>query len=262
MAAGSVKTVNSKIVGILGGMTYKSTVTYYTKITEGINKLLPCKYGKRSAKTLIYSLDMEEFTELVLNEENKQNYNDSMLESIERLKNGGADFYIMACNTSHDSLSFIEQYIPYSMFPYLHIADCCAYKLKQNDISRVGLIGTKTTMQNEDVYIQRLADHGIEVVVPQSITHQDEIERIIYDELCVGVYDNIISKEFLVKDVIKNDLCLNQNAEGCILACSEFETIIKPNEIQDVEIVDSAQAHIDATIDVLVDAFSGSDFLP
>ena len=256
----ATKKINDKIVGIIGGMSYHSTATYYNRINECIGNTLPYKYGRRSAKVLIYSLDMEEHNELVWHDKYKEN-DELILESVKRLQNGGADFYIMACNTVHDSLPYIEQYIPYSIFPCLHIADCCAMKLKENNISCVGLIGTRITMQR-DFYIKRLSLHGIKVVVPKSIKDQTEIQRIILSELCVGILDNKKSKDFLLNDIIRNDLCSNQGAQGCILGCTEFELIIKPDDVADIALFDSAQVHIDATTQVLLKEKKVTDFLP
>ena len=252
--------VNNTIVGIIGGMSYHSTATYYNRINEGIGKALPFKYGRHSAKILIYSLDMEEHNELVWNDKYKEN-DELMLQSVKKLKNGGADFYIFACNTVHDSLPYIEEYIPYSVFPCLHIADCCALKLKENKISCVGLIGTRITMQH-DFYIKRLQLHGIKVVVPKLTKDQMEIQRIILKELCAGIFDNQQSKNFLLNTIIRQDLCMNQGAQACILGCTEFELIIKPDTVKDIPLFDSAQVHIDAIIQVLLKQKKLTDFLP
>lgn len=256
----AVDTINPKTVGVIGGLSYHSTATYYNKINEAIGENLPYKYGRRSAKIFINSLDMEDINQFVWNGKYKETAQ-VMLKAVKKLQKVDPDFYIFASNTVHDSIPYIEKSIPYSTFPYLHIADCCALKLKENNITCVGLIGTKVTMQR-DFYVKRLGLHGIKVVVPTLLKDHLEIQRIILDELCVGEWDNEKSKDFLVNTIIKKDLCENQGAQGCILGCTEFGLIVKQNDIKHIPLFDSAEVHIDATIKVLLNQRKLTDFLP
>lgn len=256
----AIKEVNPKTVGIVGGLSFHSTSTYYHRINEAIGENLPFTYGRRSAKMLIYSLDMEDINQYVWNGKYKETAQ-VMLKAVQKLQKGDPDFYIFASNTVHDTIPYIEKYIPYITFPYLHIADCCALKLKENNISCVGLIGTKVTMQR-DFYIKRLGLHGIKVVVPKLMDDHLEIQRIILDELCTGQWDNAKSKDFLVNKIIRKDLCEDQGAQGCILGCTEFGLVVKQNDLKRIPLFDSADVHIDATIQVLLDQKKLTDFLP
>ena len=114
----------------------------------------------------------------------------------------------------------------------------------------------------DDIYIKRLQLHGIKVVVPKLLKNQLEVRRIITEELWEGIYDNKRSKDFLINTIIRQDFYRDQGAQACILGCTEFERIIKPDEIGDIPLFDSAQVHIEAVIQILLNQRKLTDFLP
>ena len=144
-------------------------------------------------------------------------------------------------------------------FPILHIADCIAYQLKLNNITRIGLVGTLHTMQ-KDYIIGRLKLHGITTVVPSNMDDHNEIERIIEKELSFAKFIDK-SRQYMVK-LIQNDLVNKQRAQGCILGCTEIELLVKQKDIKNVKLFNSAEIHINAAVDVQLCKKNVWDFEP
>jgi aspartate racemase len=178
-----------------------------------------------------------------------------LLKGVRQLKDAGCNLLVIASNTGHLAVPVIER--TYPELKLLHIADCCAYSIRAKGYSQVGLIGTKPTM--EQSYLKdRLALHGITTVVPQSEGVQDEIFRIIVDELS---YNNFVdsSREFIVTAI--RDL-KDAGCEACILGCTEIELLVSPEHVQDVHLLPSAEIHIDMAVNVLLGKISLHDILP
>ncbi len=226
-----------KTIGIIGGMSYESSLHYYERINNQVNKIAG---GLTCAKLLIYNVNFEEIRVLML--ENKWDEIGIELAKIAKLlEKAGVDYIVIATNTMHKLADYIQSQIN---IPIIHIADCVASKCKENNILNVGLLGTKYTMV-EDFLVNRLKQNGLEVVTPKSIDDINEIDRIIFDELCKGETKSS-SREYY-KNVINR--MINENGiEGVILGCTEIEMLIKQSDL-DIPIFDTTQSHIDSIVD-------------
>lgn len=226
-----------KTIGIIGGMSYESTIHYYERINKQVNEIageLTC------AKLLIYNVNFEEIRKLMLNNDwNK--IGDKLADIAKTLENAGADYIVIATNTMHKLAKVVQSRIN---IPLIHIADCVAEKCKEKNIMNVGLLGTKYTM-TENFLINRLQENGLSVTTPKNEEDINEIDRIIFDELCKGEIKES-SKKYYV-DVI-NEMIKENKIEGIILGCTEIEMLIKQNDI-DIPIFDTTQSHIDSIVD-------------
>ena len=166
-----------KTIGLIGGMSWESTVTYYQIINEVVKNKLG---GLHSAKCVLYSVDFEEIEEC-----QKKGDWDRSAEILGKvalsLEKAGADFIVICTNTMHKVVSGIKKY---TKLPILHIAEMTAIELKKTGIKKIGLLGTKYTMQ-QDFYKQILIDNGIEVVIPNS-KDIEIVNSVIFNELCLG----------------------------------------------------------------------------
>ena len=226
-----------KTIGIIGGMSYESTIHYYERINNQVNQIVG---GLTSAKLLIYNVNFEEIRKLML--ENRWDEIGIELAKIAKtLEMAGADYIAIATNTMHKLADYIQGQIN---IPLIHIADCVAEKCKENNVLNVGLLGTKYTMV-EDFLKNRLEKNGLKVTTPQMEENINEIDRIIFDELCKGEIKET-SKQYYI-DII-NSMIKQNNIEGVILGCTEIEMLIKPDDIN-IPIFDTTQAHIDTIVD-------------
>lgn len=226
-----------KTIGIIGGMSYESTIHYYQRINDQVNERLG---GLSCAKMLIYNVNFEEIRALML-ENRWDEIGEALADIAVTLEKAGADYIVIATNTMHKLADYIQSRIG---IPLIHIADCVADKCKAAGISKVGLIGTKYTMV-EDFLIKRLEANGLEVAVPSDSGIIDEIDRVIFDELCKGEVLDRSRNEY--KEII-NGLIEEHGIEGIILGCTEIEMLIKPGDVN-IPIFDTTQAHIDSTVD-------------
>ena len=226
-----------KTIGIIGGMSYESSIHYYERINNQVNAIAG---GLTCAKMIIYNVNFEEIRKLML--ENKWDEIGVELTKIaQTLENAGADYIVIATNTMHKLADYVQSQIN---IPLIHIADCVSDKCRENQVYNVGLLGTKYTMV-ENFLVDRLKQNGLSVSPPQDPKVIDEIDRIIFDELCKGIILEQ-SKEYY-KTVI-NQMIKENGIEGIILGCTEIEMLIKPNDIS-IPIFDTTQSHIDSIVD-------------
>ena len=226
-----------KTIGIIGGMSYESSIHYYERINDQVNQIMG---GLTSAKLLIYNVNFEEIRKLML--ENKWDEIGVELAKIAKmLENAGVDYIVIATNTMHKLADYIQSQIN---IPIIHIADCVAEKCKNNDVYDVGLLGTKYTMV-ENFLIERLKQNGLNVTTPKDEKIINEIDRIIFDELCKAQIKNT-SKEYYINVI--NEMIKENGIQGIILGCTEIEMLIKQNDI-DIPIFDTTQSHIDSIVD-------------
>ncbi|WP_026498861.1 aspartate/glutamate racemase family protein [Butyrivibrio sp. WCD2001] len=216
-----------KTIGIIGGMSWESTVTYYEIINKEVVRRLG---GFHSAKILMYSVDFAELEEN-MGKGNWQGNAEILTDAAARLEKAGADFIVIATNTMHKLVSDIEKKIS---IPILHIADAAAGAIKQNGIKKVGLLGTRFTM-TQDFVIERLKDAGLEVFVPDE-RDMEIVDNVIFNELCLGKILDTSRNEY--KRIIEK--MKQQGAEGVILGCTEIGMLIKDE--------DSALPTFDTTI--------------
>ncbi|MCL9782692.1 aspartate/glutamate racemase family protein [Vibrio sp. S4M6] len=219
-----------KTIGMLGGMSWESTASYYKAINEGVKSELG---GLNSAKICLYSVNFDEIEKL--QHEGKWEETAVILgEAAKSVEAGGADFLVICTNTMHKVACEIENYIS---IPILHIADATANKLSSDGIKKVGLLGTRFTME-QDFYKSRLIDKfAIDVVVP------DEAERaivhnVIYDELCRGVVSAESREKYL--SIVKS--LHERGAEAVILGCTEIALLIQQSHTQ-VPLYDTTDIH-------------------
>lgn len=218
-----------KTIGLLGGMSWESSADYYRLINETIKSELG---GLHSAKCILFSVDFQEIeTYQFSNQWDKST--DLLTDACLSLEKAGADYIVICTNTMHKVADAVQQKIG---IPILHIAKVTADTLKQNNIKKVGLLGTKFTME-EDFYKQIIEENGIDVIIPDQAERQ-QVSTIIYEELCLGKI-SAASKEFYLKVVDKLN---QQGAEGVILGCTEIGMLINQNDTT-VPFFDTTKIH-------------------
>ena len=203
-----------KTIGILGGMTWESTVTYYQVINEYINKKLG---DHHSAKILLYSVDFQEIEE-AMRVEQWDRTEDVLVKAGLALREAGADFLVIATNTMHINAEAVQERIG---LPLLHIAEVTADRLIADGIRKVGLLGTKYTME-KDFYKQVLRDRGLEVLIPEADARK-QIFHVIDDELAFGEISET-SRAFYMDEIEK---LKERGAEGVILGYTEIGLLIQ-----------------------------------
>ena len=225
-----------KTIGLLGGMSWESSIEYYRIINETVRARLG---GLHSAKSIMYSVDFAEIEPL----QDQGRWNEAaalMIDGAERLERGGADFLLICTNTMHKMADAVEAQI---QIPLLHIADATAETLKARDLKQIGLLGTKFTMEQE-FYKGRLTEkYGLKVLIPNQ-EGREMIHRVIYDELCLGVVSSSSREAFA--NVI-NQLA-ETGAEGVILGCTEIGLLIGEKD-SPVPLFDTTTIHAVAAVE-------------
>jgi len=203
-----------KTIGLIGGMSWESTLEYYRIINETVKEKLQ------------HQGEWEKLTEL-------------MIDAAKRVEKGGADFILLCTNTMHKMANEVQNNIK---IPLLHIADATAKKIREKDLKKIGLLGTKFTME-EYFYKGRLAaKYSLDVIIPYE-KERLIVHDIIYNELCLG-YIKHYSKEQL-KKIIQN--LVANGAEGIILGCTEIPLLIKQEDAE-VELFDTTLIHARAAV--------------
>ena len=221
--------MNLKTIGLIGGMSWESTVTYYKIINEIIKEKLG---GLHSAKCVLYSVDFQEIEECQANG-NWEKSGEILGEAAYNLEKAGADFIVICTNTMHKVVNQIKEKIS---IPILHIAEMTAEKILEKGLKNIALLGTKYTME-QDFYKSKLIEKGINVIIPDK-NDIEIINKVIYDELCLGTINSNSKKKFL--EIV--DKLRSKGAEGIILGCTEIGLLIK-NEDTDVPLFDTAIIH-------------------
>ena len=222
-----------KTIGLIGGMSWESTITYYQVINETVKNTLG---GFHSSKIMMYNVDFAEL-EKNMSEGNWDGNAKILSEASKRLEKAGADFIVIATNTMHKLVPQIEKEIN---IPILHIADATATAIKKDGHKKVALLGTKFTM-TQDFIKQRLIDAGLEVIVPDEEDIKT-VNEIIFNELCLGsVLDSSREKYKRIIEKMKA-----QGAEGVILGCTEIGMLISQKDsvlpVYDTTLIHAAEA--------------------
>ena len=203
-----------KTIGLIGGMSWESTIPYYTIINQSIHETLG---GLHSAKLILYSVEFDEI-EKCQSCGDWQRSADILSDAAKKLELAGADFLLICTNTMHKVYPQIQAQVT---IPILHIADATADALASDGVTKVALLGTRYTMQ-EDFYKSKLVARGFEVLVPEQ-ADIDEVNRIIFEELCVGTLKETSRKKFSrIIDTLKA-----RGAQAVILGCTEIGLLVK-----------------------------------
>ena len=225
-----------KTIGLLGGMSWESTVTYYRLINEGIKNKLG---GLHSAKICLYSVDFDEIEHL--QHQGRWDQAAEILSLAARnIQAGGADFLLICTNTMHKIAPEIQRAVS---IPLLHIADAMAEELIRRGIRSVGLLGTRFTME-EEFYRGRLrARYGLTIHIPEP-DDRELVHAVIYEELCLGKLDDKSRLRFL--EIIKN--LRIAGAEGVILGCTEIALLVN-QEMTDITLFDTTAIHASRAVE-------------
>lgn len=240
-------------IGIIGGMSYESTLHYYERINRQVNERAG---GLVSADLALRSVNFEEYHELMEKGDWQEIGRRLSIEARTLVIGNQCDYVAIATNTMHKVADYVTG--PYSWMktehsrvirvdiPLVHIGDCIAEKCKEVGAKRVLLLGTKFTM-TEDFMAKRLAQHGIEVMSVDNYPEEiEEIDRIIFDELCHGVV-TAKSKEFMMNFVYQFPADSDIRPGAIILGCTELEMILEQDDV-DIPLINSTQAHIDKIV--------------
>ncbi len=224
-----------KTIGLLGGMSWESTASYYRLINEGIKSELG---GLHSARICMVSVDFDEI-EMLQHQGNWSATADLLSQSARAIEAGGADGLLICTNTMHKVAPEIESAIS---IPLLHIADATAQRLVADGIKRVGLLGTRFTME-QGFYKDRITSNfGIEVLVPETVA-RERVHQIIYSELCLGQIKPESREEYL--HIIAQ--LYRQGAEAIILGCTEIALLVQQSHT-DVPLYDTTRIHAEAAV--------------
>ncbi|WP_291127478.1 aspartate/glutamate racemase family protein [Flavobacterium sp. UBA7682] len=221
-----------KKIGLVGGISWVSTMDYYKLINEGINKKLG---GLNAAECVIYSLNFGDVQAL-----SWTNAYDLLLNACESLKKSGVDCIVLCANTAHLFADKLQENI---QLPMIHIVEETAKVLNKKGIKKAGLLGTKFTMEM-DFYSKKLQEFGIEVIIPDRQETRDYIQQTIKEELGIGFINPDTKLRYID---IANELIKN-GAECIILGCTEIPTLISQNDFS-FPIIDTAKVHSDAIVD-------------
>ena len=226
-----------KIMGLIGGMSWESSAEYY-RIT---NRLVREKLGgHHSAESLMYSFDFAP-VERLQREGDWKEATRRMINAAIYLQKGGADFVVICTNTMHRTADEVEAAIG---IPLLHIADATARAVKKTGVQKVGLLGTRFTME-EDFYRGRLEDeHRLRVIVPE-LEERRIVDRVIYDELVMGEINPDSRDDYL--EIIRE--LRNHGAEGVILGCTEIGLLIKEGDVE-LPVFDTTRIHARAAVEM------------
>lgn len=225
-----------KTIGLIGGMSWESSIEYYRIINETTKAKLG---GLHSAKSIMYSVDFAEI-EILQHQGKWAEAAQILVDAAKILENGGADFIVLCTNTMHKVADDIQANVK---IPLLHIADATAQLVKDSGIQKIGLLGTRFTME-EEFYKGRLSQkYGLSVNVPNA-EEREIVHRVIYDELVVGKIQQHSKEQYI--SIIEH--MVNQGAEGVILGCTEIGLLIHKQDSQ-VPLFDTTRIHAEAAVE-------------
>jgi aspartate racemase len=225
-----------KTIGLIGGLTWESTIEYYRMMNEEIGRRLG---GVHSAKIIMYSFDFQDIDTPML-AGHWEDIGEKVAEAARRLERESADFFLICSNTIHKVAEYASNAVN---IPMLHLVDVTAGAVREQGFSRVGLLGTIFTMEQE-FYRGRLTDkHGIEVLVPEK-EDRDFINRVINEELTFGQIEGSSRSRFV--SIIEG--LTSRGAEGVILGCTEIPLLVQQEHTK-VPVFDTTRLHSFAAVD-------------
>lgn len=225
-----------KTIGLLGGMSWESSIEYYRIINERTKAKLG---GLHSAKSIMVSVDFAD-VEILQHQGRWAEAANMLVEAAKSLENGGADFIVLCTNTMHKVADELQTNVK---IPFLHIADPTARLVKASGIQKIGLLGTRFTME-EEFYKGRLAQkHGLDVSIPNA-QEREIVHRVIYDELVLGKIDPGSKARYI--EIMQR--MVREGAEGIILGCTEIGLLVHSEDSR-VPLFDTTRIHAEAAVD-------------
>jgi len=229
-----------KTIGLIGGMSWESSIEYYRIINQLVAQMLG---GSHSAKCVMYSLDFFEI-EALQDAGRWDEATDMLVDAARRIEKGGADFFLICTNTMHLMADEVQENVS---IPLIHIADAAADQVKRQGLKSVGLLGTRFTME-KDFYKGRLENkYGIQVIIPQE-GEREIVHRVIYDELILGDI-RPASKEKYIEVMEK---LIDRGAQGIILGCTEIPLLVGEGDVS-VPVFDTMRIHATAAVEYALD---------
>ena len=231
-----------KTIGLLGGMSWESTIPYYRIINEEVKNRLG---GLHSAKIILYSVEFAEIEKC----QSSGNWDESgeiLGQAAKGIEAAGADFILICTNTMHKVAPQIQKKIAIPILQIAQATDATADELEKSHIRRVGLLGTKYTM-TQDFYKKRLTDRGMEVLIPDDAA-VEVINSIIFDELCVGEIREASRRNF--QDAVKR--LAEQGAEGVILGCTEIGLLLRQSDVS-IPVFDTTVIHAKRAVEIALE---------
>lgn len=218
-----------KTIGLIGGMSWESTVPYYAILNQEIKNFYG---GYASAKIILYSVDFSEI-EAAQTRGDWETTGNTLGNIALTLQNAGADAIVLCTNTMHKVSDKIQSMIT---IPFIHIADAVAEEVKRFGFTNVALLGTMYTM-TQDFYVDRLKSHGLNVLLPKH-SDMEIIHSVIFDELVIGIIREESRKEYrrIISDLVAN------GAQGIILGCTEIGLLVKAEDAS-VPLFDTVKIH-------------------
>ncbi|MGW5817928.1 aspartate/glutamate racemase family protein [Streptomyces noursei] len=223
-----------KTIGLIGGMSWESTAEYYRLLNELTRERLG---GLHSAACVVYSVDFAEIERLQV-QGRWDEAGEVLAGAAQALESAGAELLLICTNTMHKVADQVSSAVA---VPLLHLADTTAEAVRRTGLRRIGLLGTAFTME-QDFYRGRLADHGLEVLVPDA-AGRATVHRVIYEELCVGVVKD--GSRSAYRAVI--DELVAAGAEGIVLGCTEIELLVRPQD-SPVPVFPTTRLHAEAAV--------------
>lgn len=224
-----------KTIGLIGGMSWQSSLEYYRIVNDLVSRRLN---GLHSAKCILYSFDFEEIAE----KQRKSEWGklgEMLSNAAKSLEGSGADVILICTNTMHKVADAVAEAVN---VPLLNIIDVTAERIKKAGLKKVGLLGTKFTME-DDFYRDRLKINGLSVLVPEP-EDRDFIHKVIFNELCRGILKKESKKGFL--EIIEQ--LVTKGAEGIILGCTEIPLLVSNDDIN-VPLFDTTRIHAESAVE-------------
>ena len=226
-----------KCIGLIGGMSWESSAEYYAIINRAVRERLG---GSHSARSLMVSVDFAEL-EALAHAGEWERLGDVVVEAVQALERGGADFLVLCTNTMH---MYAERIEAATSLPFLHIADPTGEAIRAAEIRKIGLLGTAFTME-QDFYKARFAERfGIETIIPREDDRR-EIHRVIFDELVVGRIEDASRQSY--REAMAR--LVEAGAEGIVLGCTEIMLLVG-QEDSPVPLFDTTTLHALAAVDL------------
>ncbi len=228
-----------KTLGILGGMSWESTISYYKLLNEGVREKLG---GLHSCRMVMHSVDFAPFAEQ-MGKSDWESVIAGLIKGAKSVEAGGADALIIATNTMHKAAPEVQAVVD---IPLLHMADAIAGGAGKVGASKLGLLGTAFTMEQDFLSCPLKEKYGLDVIVPDS-GGRSMVHRTIFDELCCGkILDQ--TREGYVQII---EEMVAHGAEAIVLGCTEIGLLVKPGDVS-IPLIDTVEAHVELALDYVL----------